>query len=69
MTLFKDYIAQQLIGKKVHLVGHCVIHLDVTGRIISYSINNNEIIYKIQMGNGKVISIGENHPNLEVEAL
>ena len=42
------------------------MNLDFIGSIIEFDIVDNEIIYIIDI-NGKVIRIGENHPNLIVE--
>lgn len=68
MTNFKDYIAQQLIGKKFHFKCNCLFPLDHVGTIKDYEINQNEIIYIVEV-NGKIIKIGENHPNLLVKAM
>ena len=68
MTNFKDYIAQQLIGKKIHFKCNCLFPLDHVGTIIDNEINQNEIIYIVEV-NGKIIKIGENHPNLLVKAM
>lgn len=42
------------------------MNLDFIGTIKDFEIVDNEIIYIIDI-NGKVIRIGENHPNLIVE--
>ena len=68
MVKFKDYIAKQLIGKKLHFKCDCLFPLDHTGTIKDYEIVNSEIIYIVDVG-GKIIKIGENHPNLQVIAM
>lgn len=68
MVKFKDYIAKQLIGKKLHFKCDCLFPLDHTGTIKDYEIVNNEIIYIVDV-EGKIIKIGENHPNLQVIAM
>lgn len=68
MVKFKDYIAKQIIGKKLHFKCDCLFPLDHTGTIKDYEIVNNEIIYIVDVG-GKIIKIGENHPNLQVIAM
>lgn len=65
---FKDYIAKQLIGKKIHFKCDCLFKLNHIGVIKDYKIVSNEIIF-IVMVDGKIINIGENHPNLKVIAL
>jgi hypothetical protein len=42
--------------------------IDHIGIIIDYEISKNEIIYLVDV-NGKIIKIGENHPNLAVKAM
>lgn len=68
MVKFKDYIAKQLIGKKLHFKCDCLFPLDHTGTIKDYEIVNNEIIYIVDV-EGRIIKIGENHPNLQVIAM
>ena len=68
MTLFKAYIAKQLIGKKLHFKCDCTFKLDTKGIIKDFKISNNEIIFIVDV-DGKLIKIGENHPNLHVEVI
>lgn len=63
---FKKYIASYLIGHRLHFKCNCIMNLDFIGTIKDFEIVDNEIIYIIDI-NGKVIRIGENHPNLIVE--
>ena len=62
---FKKYIAQQLIGKNLHFKCDCTIRLNEFGRIVDYVIKDNEIVFLVDV-RGKIIRIGENHPNLFV---
>lgn len=62
---FKDYLATQILNKKLLFVCDCLIPLNHEGIVVDYEINNNEIIFIVDVG-GKVIKIGENHPNLQV---
>lgn len=66
MINFKDYIAEQLYGKKLHFICDCIAHIDVTGIIVSHELINNEIIFLVDV-NGKIIKIGENHPNMYIK--
>ena len=66
MTKFKEYIADQMIGKTLHFKCGCLFPLDKSGTIRDWEIINNEIIFLIDVG-GKIIRLGENHPNLYVE--
>ena len=66
MDLFKKYIAEQLIGKTLHFRCDCLIPLNHTGTIVGYEISSNEILFTVNV-DGKIIKIGENHPNLQVE--
>lgn len=63
---FKDYIAQQLIGKKIHLKCECLMPFEMDDcKIVDYELNNNEIVFLVDNGE-KIIKIGENHPKLFV---
>lgn len=63
---FKEYIARQLIGKTLHFKCDCLtLPLDHDGIIKDYEIVSGEIVWKVLI-NGKLISIGENHPSLIV---
>lgn len=63
---FKDYIAQQLIGKKLHFMCECLMPFDIeSSKIIDYELKNNEIIFLVDTGK-KIMRIGENHPKLFV---
>lgn len=61
----KDYLAKLMIGRRFRFTCNCIISLDVTGTIKDYEIVNNEIIFLVE-SKGKIISIGENHPNLKI---
>ena len=65
MISFKDYIAKEFIGRRVHFKCDCLFPLDHVGVIKDYEINNNEIVFIVDV-DGKIIKIGENHPNLQV---
>lgn len=39
--------------------------LDVVGIVVDYEIKDNELVFLVDV-NGKIIHIGENHPNLMV---
>jgi hypothetical protein len=62
---FKDYIASEMIGKKLHFKCSCLVPLDHDGVIVGYNISSNEIVFDVEV-NGKIITIGENHPGLEI---
>ena len=68
MEKFKEYIAKQLIGKKLYFECDCLFPLHHEGTINDFEIENNEIIFLVNI-NGKLIRIGENHPNLKVKIL
>ena len=64
-TTFKEYIAQQMVGKSFHFVCDCVFPMDFIGTIKGYDASGSEIIFKVEAGN-KMINIGENHPKLKI---
>lgn len=65
---FKKYIGSQLIGKKLNFHCDCAIQFDVTGTIVDYEIVRNELVFMVE-ADGRIIQIGENHPNLEIKQL
>lgn len=67
MKFLKDYIAQSMLGKKMRFRCNCIYPLDFVGRILDYNIKSNEIVWVVSSEDGKIINIGENHPNMEVE--
>ena len=66
MKDFKQYIGEKFLGKTVHLTCECLIPFDVTGRVIDYSIEGNELTLHVDV-NGKIMRFGENHPNLKID--
>jgi hypothetical protein len=42
--------------------------IDVEGKVVDYEMVNNEIVFIIDVG-GRLIKLGENHPNLTVNAI
>lgn len=66
MQQIKDFIARQLLYNKYHFKCNCLIPIDITGMVVDYEIVNNEIIWLVDF-NGKIIKIGENHPNMMIE--
>lgn len=68
MIEFKKYIAEQLIGKKIHFKCECLFPINHIGVIKDYEVVQNEIMFVVDL-DGKVVKIGENHPNLLVKAI
>ena len=68
MVGFKDYIAKEFIGRKLHFKCDCLFRLNHIGVIKDYELINNEIIFIVDI-DGKMIKVGENHPNLQVIAM
>lgn len=63
---FKDYIAKRMLGQHLHFESTCpILPLNHNGIIMDYEIIDNEILWKVNV-DGKLITIGENHPNMEV---
>lgn len=60
-----DYIGQSFIGNNYHFWCDCLIKLDVTGRVLSYTISNKEILLKVK--SDKELTIGLNTPTLKIE--
>lgn len=65
MIPIKEYIANQFVGKKLHLKCDCLVGLDVQGPCVGYDISGTEILLHIEV-NGRTIPIGLNTPNLNI---
>ena len=66
MTPFKSYIANSLLGKRLLFKCDCLLGLDHVGIIKDFEMISNEIIFIVDV-DGRIVRIGENHPNLYVE--
>ncbi len=66
MTPIRQHMAQQLVGQTLHFKCECILGIDVTGKVVDYELTKDETIF-IVSSNGKLIKIGSNHPNMEVE--
>ena len=69
MTPIKSYIADGLVGKRYHFKCDCLLNIDVIGTVKSWETHQGEIIWSIHTDEGKVIRIGENHPNMNIEEI
>ena len=69
MLPIKTYIAEGLVGKRMHFKCDCLLNIDVVGVVKGWSVYQNEILWDIYTDNGKTIKIGENHPNMNIEEL
>ena len=69
MIPIKTYIADSLVGKRVHFQCECIMNIDVKGIVRDWSLYQDEIIWNVFLDNGKMIKIGENHPNMNIEIL
>lgn len=65
MVSYKEFVAKQFLNKNVRFKCDCILPLDVTGKVINFYLEKNEIIYIIE-SNNKIIKIGENTPDLMV---
>lgn len=70
MKDFKKYILSQFIGKRWHLHCDCLIPLDLKGTVKDTEFRDNEILFHIRRdGDGKIVTIGSNHPNMKIEEM
>ena len=69
MVPIKSYLADSLVDKQVHFRCDCLLNIDVIGTVKGWKINNNEILWEVHTQNGKIITIGENHPNMYIKIL
>lgn len=75
MELVKNYLIDELIniliGRTVHFKSDCEFfpNFDVTGKVLSYKLYNNELLFKIKLPNGKLIDVGSNMKKLSFEII
>jgi hypothetical protein len=65
MVSYKEFVAKQFLNKTVRFKCDCIVPLDITGKVINFYLEKNEIIYIIETNN-KIVKIGENTSNLMV---
>lgn len=68
MIPFKKYIAQQLVGQTLRFKCECIFAMDIIGSVEDVEIKNDEFLYTVNC-NGKLITIGSNYPNMEIEQI
>jgi hypothetical protein len=68
MVSYKEFVAKQFLNKTVRFKCDCIVPLDITGKVINFYLEKNEIIYIIE-SQDKIVKIGENTPNLIVEVV
>lgn len=59
-------VAEQMIGKTAHFKGGCFLNIDATGKIVDYTVVNNEIVFQVKIGD-RIVQIGCNTPKLYIE--
>ena len=69
MVKLKEWIGESLVGKRANFKCACLIKLDVTGKVTSYKIVSNEVVWTVDLGGGKTTQIGENTPNLFISVI
>jgi hypothetical protein len=68
MVNYKQWIANQLRGKKVRFKCDCLVQMDITGTVVDADASKSEIVYTIST-DGRFVKIGENTPKLQIEIL
>lgn len=67
--LLKEWVGESLVGRRANFRCACLIKLDFTGKVVSYRVSSNEVIWTVDLGGGKTTEIGENTPNLFISFL
>ena len=67
----KHLLGDIMLGKKLHCICNCLIHLDFIGTVVDYSIENNlETMLHIKIKDTeKIIKIGLFHPGMTIDIL
>ena len=66
--LLNDYLASSLIGKKIRFTCDCIMNLNITGRVKDYTLMGPEILWIVDTGS-KIVKVGSNTPDLQIEIL
>jgi hypothetical protein len=66
MKTIQEYIGSMMFGHTYHFMCDCVMHLDVTGTVVDWSISGQEVILHVDVDQ-KIVKIGLNHPHLTIE--
>lgn len=74
MKLVKSLSYNEIISlnkKNVNFISDCDIfpNFNITGKIISIDIRNNEYIFKVYINNERTIEVGSNMKNLQYKIL
>lgn len=66
---FKEEIGNLIKGRQIKITKGCCLKTNIKGICTGFYINtkNSELILKIKLPDNKIIEIGENHPDLEIE--
>lgn len=71
MIDYKEFVAKQFVGKRVHFRSSCTIPVDVTGEVVSYKKVGAEIVYNVLVttpaGITRTIPVGENMSKLKFD--
>lgn len=68
MKPIKQYIGDAMKNKQFRFKCDCLFKIDVIGTVVDYEIYRDELILHVDT-NGKIIKLGENHPNLQIEMI
>lgn len=69
MIKYKQYVGSTLLNRKVHFACDCIIGLDVVGTVVNYETIGSEIVYVLDTGDGKLVRVGENTPDLRISVM
>jgi len=61
-----NYIGDLMVGNTYHFKCDCLMALDVVGKVLGYTVHGSEMLLDVDVS-GRLIQIGTNHPNLEIE--
>lgn len=64
----KQVLAESMIGRTFRFKCPCLIAIDDEGTIKDYEISDNEILFIVDF-HGKIVRIGENHPNMLLSSI
>lgn len=67
-----DFLIKLILGQTVHFTSDCEFfpNFNITGKVISYSIKSNELIFSVkELTKQKILTVGTNMKNLKFEII
>lgn len=68
MVKYKEFVANQLLGKTVRFMCDCIVKMDITGKVVDWAQTGSEIVYSVNT-DGRIVKVAENTPKLRIDII